>query len=55
MKTIIDFVHMLFVPKEENNFRAKALHPDSLTVYLIAALVATVLFKQVHAGGSVLG
>lgn len=46
MNTIINFFHNLFIPKEENNFRAKALHPDFLSYYLIFALVLTFSLKQ---------
>jgi len=48
MKTIFDFIHHLFVPKEDNNYRAKALHPDFLTYYLLIALFLTFVFKQTN-------
>jgi hypothetical protein len=37
----------LFIPKEENNYRSKALHTDFLTYYLIFALLLTVGFKKI--------
>lgn len=46
MKNILDFIHHLFIPKEENNFRAKALHSDFLSFYLILALLLTFSLKQ---------
>ena len=46
MKKIVDFVHHLFIPKEDNNYRAKALHPDFLTYYLLIAFFLTMIFKQ---------
>ncbi len=46
MKRVIDFFHHLLIPKEDNNFRAKALHTDFLTYYLIIALFLTFAFKQ---------
>ncbi len=45
MKKIFYFLHHLFVPREENNFRAKALHHDFLTYYLIFAVVLVFAFK----------
>lgn len=47
MKNICKFFHGLFIPKEENNFRAKALHIDSLAIYLILALFLNFFFKQI--------
>jgi uncharacterized protein YkwD len=35
----------LFVPHEQNNFRARALHLDFLTYYLVLALVLTFSFR----------
>ncbi len=56
MKKIQDLLHHLFIPKEKNNYRAKALHHDFLTAYLVFALVVTVLFKQIQTEtGNVLG
>src|SRR3989338_10353152 len=46
MGKIKDYIHRLFIPHEENNFRAKSLHTDFLTVYLVIALLMTVVFKQ---------
>jgi len=42
----INFFHRLFVPKEENNFRAQALHLDFLTYYLVFALILTFGLKK---------
>lgn len=50
MNKIINFIHNLFVPKEENNYRAKVLHSDFLTYYLLIALFLTFVFK--HTGVS---
>ncbi len=46
MKAILDFFHHLFVPKEGNNYRAKALHTDFLTYYLLFAILLTFSFKN---------
>ncbi len=46
MKKLTDFLHHLLIPKEENNYRAKALHTDFLTYYLFIALFLTFTFKQ---------
>ncbi len=45
MKKILAFFHRLLVPKEDNNYRSKALHTDFLTMYLVIALVLTFVFK----------
>ncbi len=45
MNKLSSFIHTLFIPKEENNFRAKALHPDFLSSYLVLALLLTFAFK----------
>lgn len=39
------FLH-LFIPREENNFRAKSLHTDFLAVYLAIAFMLSIVFKQ---------
>lgn len=46
MEKINSFIHHLFVPHEENNFRAKSLHIDFLTVYLVIAFFMMMIFKQ---------
>lgn len=48
MKKAFDFIHHLFIPKEDNNYRAKALHTDFLTYYLLIALFLTFVFKQTN-------
>lgn len=53
MRDIFSFFHGLFIPKEENNFRAKALHINFLTAYLILALFLTFSFRS--SGNNVLG
>ena len=46
MEKIKTFIHHLFIPHEENNFRAKSLHTDFLTVYLVIAFLMMLVFKQ---------
>lgn len=46
MKGVVDFIHRLFVPKPENNFRARALHHDFLTGYLLMALFLVFFSKN---------
>src|SRR3989344_4656702 len=46
MEKVKNFIHRLFIPHEENNFRAKSLHTDFLTVYLVIAFLMTMVFKQ---------
>jgi len=48
MKKIGDFLHHFFVPKPENNFRAKSVHVDFLSYYLLFALVLTFTFKTIN-------
>lgn len=56
MKKIFSFFHYLLIPQAKNNFRAKALHHDFLTIYLLVALVSAIMFKNtVTVGGNVLG
>ncbi len=45
MKKIQKFLHHLFVPKKGNNYRAKALHHDMLSIYLLVALAFTMFFR----------
>jgi len=49
----VNFVRHLFIPHQNNNYRAKSLHPDFLTIYLVFALVLTFAFKKT--GVNVLG
>ncbi|MFA6017222.1 MAG: CAP domain-containing protein [Patescibacteria group bacterium] len=46
MEKIKTFIHRLFIPHEANNFRAKSLHTDFLTVYLVVAFLMMMVFKQ---------
>lgn len=55
MEKIKTFIHRLFVPHEENNFRAKSLHTDFLTVYLVVAFLMMMIFKQNSGLHNVLG
>ncbi len=48
MNRVKSILHHLFVPKEENNFRAKALHIDFLTYYLLIALFLTFIVKSTN-------
>lgn len=56
MNSISQFLHHLFIPHEKNDYKAKALHPDMLTYYLVFALVLTVFVRFVNVNfGNVLG
>lgn len=46
------FIHSLLIPKESNNFRAKALHVSTLTAYLIGALLLTIFIKNMQSRSS---
>lgn len=54
MKKLVAYLHHLFLPKASNNFKAKALHLDFLTFYLLLALIFSVGVKQLKTG-AVLG
>lgn len=47
MEGLKRFFRHLFIPTDENNFRAKSLHTDFLTVYLVIAFVMSFAFKQI--------
>ncbi|OGK14549.1 hypothetical protein A3C98_02115 [Candidatus Roizmanbacteria bacterium RIFCSPHIGHO2_02_FULL_37_15] len=56
MQSIKKIIHHLFIPHEGNNYRAKALHIDFLTYYLLFALFLSFGFKTLYArSGDVLG
>lgn len=56
MNQIIDILHHFFIPKHTNNFRAKLLHHDFLTFYLVFALILTVGITHLqNNNGSILG
>lgn len=46
MNKIISSIHLLFIPKKDNDFRAKALHIDFLTYYLIIAILFSFFVKN---------
>jgi len=48
MNKLLSYFHHFLIPKEENNYRAKALHLDFLTYYLVFALVLTFGFKKLN-------
>ncbi len=48
MKKIASLLHHFFIPKPENNFKAKSIHADFLSYYLLLALVITFSFKSVR-------
>ncbi len=53
---IIDKIRHIFVPTERNNFRARAIHLDFLSYYLMIVLTLSVAFKYVgYNVGGVLG
>lgn len=49
------FIHHLFFPKESNNFRAKALHINVLTVYLVLAMALSFVTRFNPSESKVLG
>lgn len=55
MRKLLDFFHNFFIPHENNNFRARALHTDFLTFYLAIAILLTFGFKKLSPLSNVLG
>ena len=47
METVKNFFRHLFIPAEQNNYRAKSLHTDFLMVYLLIAFVMSFVFKKI--------
>lgn len=56
MKKLIGVLHHLFLPRDTNNYRAKFLHHDFLTIYLVFALAITVgVYHFQNKNGNILG
>lgn len=55
MKQIINSLHHFFTPRNTNNYTAKLLHHDFLTIYLLAALLLTATVSHFQKTGNVLG
>lgn len=56
MKSIVDYIHHFFIPRHTNNFRAKLLHHDYLSIYLVFALSITLGISHFqNTSGSILG
>ncbi len=56
MKSIIDKIHHFFVPRHSNSFRAKLLHHDFLSIYLIFALSIALGVNHIQKStGNILG
>lgn len=56
MKQIINSLHHFFIPRHTNNYTAKLLHHDFLTIYLLAALLLTATVSHFQkTTGDVLG
>jgi hypothetical protein len=46
MKQLAHFFHFLFVPSEKNNYRAKLIQHDLLSMYLCIILLLTIVIKH---------
>lgn len=56
MKKIVDGIAHLFTPQANNNYRAKLLHHDLLTVYLVFAIILTAAVAHLqNTQGSIMG
>lgn len=52
MKKLHTLIHSLFIPSGQNNFRARVLHNDTLTVYLVILFIVAFVFKFTSLGNS---
>lgn len=50
MKSIAKFIHHIFIPSKRNNFRAKALHLDTLVLILTLSITLSVAQSMQKAG-----
>ncbi|CAN5206974.1 hypothetical protein BH09PAT2_BH09PAT2_11040 [soil metagenome] len=48
MKKFIGYIHHFFIPRRSNNFRAKLLHHDFLTIYLIFAVTVALSINHIQ-------
>lgn len=48
MNTISQFLSHIFTPREENDYKARALHPDILTYYLVFAIILTFFVRYIN-------
>ncbi len=57
MKTTMEFLSHLFIPRESNNYRSKVLHHDFLSAYLLFAIISVFFIKNIIQSplGNVLG
>ncbi len=56
MKQLIHSLHHFLIPRHTNNYTAKLLHHDFLTVYLVAALILTASVGHIQkTSGDILG
>jgi len=55
MKSIIDFFHHFFIPNKENGYKARSLHINMLSLYLVIAISLVFLSKTTPFFSQVLG
>lgn len=55
MRRLKDLFHYLFIPSERNNLRARLLHHDILTIYLVFAFFLVFFVKTFATPSNVLG
>lgn len=51
----LKFLSHFFTPRETNNYKARSLHVDFLSLYLVGALILAFTFKSMGTGFNVLG
>lgn len=55
MRKLKIIINHLFIPSENNNYRAKALHLDFLTYYLVLAIIFSFAFRLAPLSKNILG
>ena len=55
MKRFTDYIHHFFIPRERNNYKAKALHTHMLSSYLLFFLAFGFFVSQINTTSNVLG
>lgn len=46
MTIIKKYIHRLIIPSEHNNYRSRSIHTDMLTMYLVLAIVISIIFRS---------
>lgn len=55
MRKLLDIIHHFFIPREKNNYRAKAIHVHSLATYLLFFVAVSFFFSYSDETNNILG